>query len=107
MTELFIITALCLLLVITTLLGIALLFIHLKIENMEQQFRDALARIGAATDNIAADIRGIKQKLEGAGLPAETEAALLAELEAAAAKLEGIASETPEAEPAPDPAPEG
>lgn len=69
-------------------------------------------RINAATDNIAADVRGLKTKLEDAlaGSDAAATAAVqdaLAQFEPLAARLEEIAAETPdEPAPSPEPAPE-
>lgn len=54
-----------------------------------------LARIDAATDNIAADIRNLSAKI-GTGLSDADVATLQAGLEAAAVKLEGVAAVTPD-----------
>lgn len=54
------------------------------------QFEAALARIDAATTDIAADLQALKDQIAGAGLSSEVESEVLAKLEAAASKLEGI-----------------
>lgn len=74
----------------------------------QEQFNEVISRIGAAMENVAADIRSIKEQLSGAGLPAEVEDSILTQLEGIATRAESIAAETPEtpAEPGPDPIPE-
>ena len=52
----------------------------------------AITQIDTATNNIAADLRALKTKLETTGVTEET----LASLEAAAATLEGVAASTPD-----------
>lgn len=69
----------------------------------EQDFLDLLGRIDVATDNIAADLRAIKDQLTNAGLPSSVEESIKAKLEATAVKLEAVAAETPDGEPTPAP----
>lgn len=56
----------------------------------QEQFQIALGRIDAATNNIALTLKDLKDKLTGQGLPPETEDWVLAQLDGAATKLEGI-----------------
>jgi hypothetical protein len=55
-----------------------------------QQFQAALDRIDAATTDIANDLTLLKEQITNAGLSAEVEAEVIAKLETAATKLEGI-----------------
>jgi hypothetical protein len=72
-----------------------LIIIKLKtIMATQVQFNEALQRIDVATNNIAADLRKLKDQIEGAGLPQEVEDQVLATLEEKATKLESIAAET-------------
>lgn len=72
-------------------------FIHYQIKqsNMatEEQFNALLNRIDAATNDIAAELRSLKDKIAGGGLDAATEAQVLARLGAAADKLENTGKE--------------
>ena len=61
-----------------------------------EDFESALNKIDVATDNIAEDLRALKEELTNVGLPADVEDSVLARLEATAQKLEAIAAETPE-----------
>lgn len=65
----------------------------------QEQFNQALNRIDEATNNIAADLRGLKDVIAGSGLPGNVEDEVLARLESAASKLEEVAADTPD-EPA-------
>jgi hypothetical protein len=65
----------------------------------EQQFKDALARIekattdaGTAATAIQARIDALTEAIKNAGLPSETEDALLAQLEGTAPNLEALAA---------------
>lgn len=72
-------------------------FIKLKLNSImatQDQFNEVLNRIDSATNNIAADLRSLKDTIEGQGLSAEVEAQVLARLENAATKLEEVAAST-------------
>lgn len=86
----------------------------------EQQFREALARVEAATTAagvaataIQARIDALTSAIENAGLPAETEAALLAQIEGLGSNAEALAASltsmgtvsNPVPDPVPDPVP--
>lgn len=60
---------------------------------MDEKFSEVLARIDAATTQIATNIRALKDKIAGQGLSPEAEAQILSALEAEATKLEGMASD--------------
>lgn len=64
-----------------------------RMDQMATDFGDVLGRIDAATNNIAEDIRNIKDQLS-TGMNAAQVAALKQQLEAKASTLEGIASST-------------
>lgn len=69
------------------------------------EFKAALDKITAATDNIAADLKRLADKIEQGGISATDEAELLATLNAAATKLEEVAAINSEPTPEPtDPA---
>lgn len=57
---------------------------------VSERIEGVLARIDTATNNIAADLRGLKEKLANEGV----DAAHLASLEDAATRLEGVAAST-------------
>lgn len=61
-----------------------------------KDFQDQLNRIGAATDNIAADLVRLANQIEQGGLSATDEAAIVESLRLAAEKLEGVAAINPE-----------
>lgn len=61
-----------------------------------KDFQDQLDRIGAATDNIAADLKRLADQIEQGGLSATDEAAIVESLRVAAEKLEGVAAINPE-----------
>ena len=63
------------------------------------EIKAVLARIDAATNNIAEDIRGLKEKILAGMSPAEV-AEVQAEAETLAVKLEGIAADTEDPVPA-------
>lgn len=70
-------------------------------------FEAALSKIDAATTDIASDLQALRDQIAGGGLSPEVEDAVLAKLDAAAARLEGIAADPadpvpPVEEPAPD-----
>ena len=67
-----------------------------KIMAEQENFESVLNRIDDATNNVAADLRRIKDMIEGQGLPASVEDQILARLENAASKLEAVAAEMPE-----------
>lgn len=67
-----------------------------KIMATQEQFNQVITRIDEATNNIAADLRSLKDVIAGAGLPASVEDEVLARLESAASKLEEVAAETPD-----------
>lgn len=86
----------------------------------EQQFKEALARVEAATTAggtaltaIAARITGLEDAIKNAGLTPEVEAALLSQLEGVAGNTEALATaltamgtvSNPVPEPVPDPVP--
>lgn len=60
-----------------------------------EQFEAALTRIDGATTNIANELQSLKDQIANQGLPSDVEANVLARLDAAATKLEGI-GKTPE-----------
>lgn len=64
-------------------------------------FEAALTKIDAATTNIAEDLQALRDQIAGGGLSPELEAEVLGKLEAAAAKLEGIAADPADPVPAP------
>lgn len=55
-----------------------------------EQFQAVLARIDDATNKIAAELQDLKTQIAGGGLSADVETTVLASLDAAATKLEGI-----------------
>lgn len=72
---------------------------------------EIVARINAASDNLANDLRSVKARLDEAlaGQDAAVQAALAGavdELTPLADKLDALAAETPEDEPQPEPEPE-
>lgn len=71
-----------------------------KIMATIEQFESALSRIDSATTNIANELQSLKDQIANQGLPGDVEANVLARLDAAATKLEGI-GKTPE-NPVPD-----
>lgn len=78
--------------------------IHLKLDKImatQEQFNQVITRIDEATNNIAADLRSLKDVIAGAGLPASVEDEVLARLDSAATKLEEVAAETEDEEPEP------
>jgi type IV pilus biogenesis protein CpaD/CtpE len=58
-----------------------------------EDFRDILVRIDAATNDIAEDIRRLKDQI-GVGMTPEQELEVKNQLESAAVRLEGIAADT-------------
>lgn len=66
-----------------------------KIMATIEQFESALNRIDTATTNIANELQSLKDQIANQGLPSDVEANVLARLDAAATKLEGI-GKTPE-----------
>jgi hypothetical protein len=64
------------------------------------EFQDILGRIDTATDNIAEDLRRLANTI-GTGMTQAEEDSVKAALEAAAVKLEAVASTNPETVPAP------
>lgn len=63
----------------------------------ETQFQEVVTRIDNATNAIAEQLRQIKEELANAGLSAEVEASVFAQLESAATKLEAVGKTEPEA----------
>ena len=63
----------------------------------QEQFKEVITRIDEATNNIAADLRALKDVILNSGLSAEVEDAVLAQLEEAATKLEAVAASTEDA----------
>lgn len=61
-----------------------------KIMAKLEDFQTQLSRVDAATNKIAEDLQKLKDQIAGSGMDAETEASVLAQLDAAATKLEGI-----------------
>ncbi len=61
-----------------------------KIMATVEQFEAALSRIDTATTNIASELQSLKDQIANQGLPSDVEANVLARLDAAATKLEGI-----------------
>jgi hypothetical protein len=74
-----------------------------KIMATLEQFEAALARIDAATTDIAADIQSLKDQIAGAGLPAEVENSVLARLDTIAGQLEAIGGSVENPVPVPEP----
>lgn len=70
----------------------------------QDEFNAVLGRIDTATNEIAADISGLRDQIAGLGLPSTVEADILAQLDAAASRLEGIGADN--ANPVPDPVPD-
>jgi len=70
-----------------------------------QDFQDQLTRIGAATDNIAADLVRLADQIAKGGLTTEEETEISEALKLAAEKLEAVATVNPE--PTPEPPVEG
>src|SRR5688572_2070198 len=68
-----------------------------------EQFESAVSRIDTATNNIANQLRDLKDELANQGLPADVEATVLSRLETAATQLEqvGASVENPVPEPQP------
>lgn len=58
------------------------------------EFKTALAEANEATNEIAADIEALKQQIENGGLSSLDEADVLAQLQAHASRLKGIANPT-------------
>lgn len=56
----------------------------------QAEFGAVLTRIDTATNEVAADLQALRDQIAGAGMSAEDEAAILAGLDAAASRLEGI-----------------
>jgi len=71
-----------------------------KMAVTQQQFTDALARIDSATTEIAGELVALKEKIQGAGLGADVEASVLAQLQSAADRLESIEAPQPPPPPA-------
>lgn len=63
------------------------------LEARMEAFDAALGRIDAATTAVAEEIRELKDQIAAGGLTPEQEADVLARLEAAAARLEGIGAD--------------
>lgn len=61
-----------------------------------QDMTDALDRIDTATNEVATELTDLKKQLTNAGLPADVEDTVLARLQAAATKLEGVGKPTDE-----------
>lgn len=59
-----------------------------------EDFSAVLARIDTATNQIAADLKALKDQIAGAGLSAAVEADVLAQLDAKAKALEAIGKST-------------
>ncbi len=57
----------------------------------KEQFEAAFARVDTATSGIAKVIRDLIAKIQGGGMTAEEEAAILAKLDQSATALEGMA----------------
>jgi hypothetical protein len=74
-----------------------------KIMATLEQFEAALARIDAATTDIAADIQSLKDQIAGAGLPADVENSVLSRLDTIAGQLEAIGGSVENPVPAPEP----
>ncbi len=70
-----------------------------------QDFQDQLTRIGAATENIAADLVRLADQIAKGGLTTEEETEISDALKLAAEKLEAVAAVNPE--PTPEPPVEG
>lgn len=67
----------------------------LKLMATKQELLAILDRIVTAQANIAADVRGLKEQLENAGVDQE----IIDRAEGIASSLEALAEETPDAEP--------
>lgn len=61
--------------------------------------KTTVARIGTGLDNIAADIRSLKDQINPGGLTAAEVASLQSDLETLAARTESVAAETPDVPP--------
>lgn len=68
-----------------------------------KDFQDQLARISAATENIAADLVRLADQIAQGGLTSEQETEISEALKLAAEKLEAVAAVNPEPTPEPDP----
>jgi len=68
---------------------------------LSEETKGILGRIDTATNNIAEDIRGLKEKIDAGASDEEVKAAL----EQVAVRLEGIAASTDDPVPAPTPEP--
>jgi flagellar motor component MotA len=68
------------------------------------EFRAALAKITAATDNISADLVRLADQIKQGGISSVEEDELLATLNAAAEKLNAVADLNPEPETPVEPA---
>lgn len=69
----------------------------------QEEFSEVLGQIKTNTENIAADIVTLTDRLAAGGLTADEEANVLTELRSVAGRLKEIADITPDAQP---PAPE-
>lgn len=78
-------------------------FIISKLKNMptKQEFEAAFAEANEATNNIAADIEALTEKLATSGLTDAEEADVLTQLKAHAEALKAVASKTPDGTPTP------
>lgn len=63
-----------------------------------QEFKDLLARIEAATNNVAADLKTLADKVAAGGLTEAEETEISEALKLAAEKLEAVAAVNPETE---------
>ena len=72
-----------------------------KIMATFQDFQDQLTRIGAATENIAADLVRLADQIAKGGLTTEEETEISDALKLAAEKLEAVAAVNPEPTPEP------
>ena len=75
---------------------------HQKVMATFQDFKDKLAEIATATDNIADDIQRLSERIADGGISAVEQGELLETLTSAASKLKLVASIVPEPEPAPE-----
>ena len=71
-----------------------------------EDFEAVLGRIDTATNDVAADLRKLRDDLANAGLSVEQEAAVLGKLDAAATALEAVAADPADPVPTPEPQPE-
>lgn len=93
--KIFILGVAFVILLILVTFGFTIYFLKRLFMDNKQQFEDVLNRINAATDEVATELREIKEKLQAAladdGLDEDAETEILSRLSGAADRLEGVA----------------